>query len=424
MGLIQYCLLFLVVFYHGAYGLRSSGIISRGRGLLASAPGAAPEAAPGPALATPATMVAGGLCESIITKVGYKCQEYTVKTKDGYVLTLQRVNSPEGDVKTKQPAFLQHGLFMDGASWFLNTPDQSLGYILADSGYDVWVANTRGTRYSRGHESLDASSPTFWDWSWDEMVQYDLPAFLGFVNKQTGKKINYIGHSLGTLMALTSFSLGPNSPCQVLDKLRAVALLSPVAYLNHMGSQMSVYASKTFMGEWGSSFIAEFNVKDERVVNYIASLCSAPGMNCFDMTSSFTGVNCCLNATIFDLFIRKEPQSTSMKNCLHLAQTVRQGSVTKYDYVTANVQKYGQPTPPPYPLSNIPKDLPIFMTYGANDFLADPADVQQLVDEMKHDEDKLEVQKVDTYGHLDFILATNANDVVFKQMLAFIKRQP
>ncbi|KAI3978025.1 hypothetical protein MKX01_032402 [Papaver californicum] len=64
------------------------------------------------------------------------------------------------------------------------------------------------------------------------------------------------------------------------------------------------------------------------------------------------------------------------------------------------------------------------MSYGANDALVDPADVQQLVEDMKHDKDKLEVQLIDTYGHLDFILATNAIDLVFKQMIDFIKRQP
>lgn len=41
-----------------------------------------------------------------------------------------------------------------GDAWFLNSPEESLGFILADHGFDVWVGNVRGTRWSHGHISL------------------------------------------------------------------------------------------------------------------------------------------------------------------------------------------------------------------------------------------------------------------------------
>lgn len=47
--------------------------------------------------------------------------------------------------------------------------------------------------------------------SWDEMAKYDLPAMLGYVLQQTGApKIQYMGHSMGTMTAFALFSL--NTP--------------------------------------------------------------------------------------------------------------------------------------------------------------------------------------------------------------------
>ncbi len=96
------------------------------------------------------------------------------------------------------------------AGWILNGP-QSLAYILADLGYDVWMNNSRGNRYSRHHIFLDADddkqAEQFWDYSFEEMAKYDQPALFKFILGKTGvQKIAYIGHSQGTTQMFCALS--------------------------------------------------------------------------------------------------------------------------------------------------------------------------------------------------------------------------
>ena len=41
-----------------------------------------------------------------------------------------------------------------GEIWVLNTPSEALGFILADAGYEVWIGNTRTTKFSHGHTTF------------------------------------------------------------------------------------------------------------------------------------------------------------------------------------------------------------------------------------------------------------------------------
>ncbi|CAL5185655.1 unnamed protein product [Lathyrus oleraceus] len=367
-----------------------------------------------------------GLCASSITIHGYNCQELEVTTKDGYILSVQRIL--DGRVKVvgnviKEPVIVQHGILVDGATWFFNSLEQNLPMILADNGFDVWVVNTRGTKYSCKHANFDASREEYWYWSWDDLVAYELPSVFDFISKETGQKIHYVGHSLGTLTALVSLAEG-----KWVNQVKSVALLSPIAYLKRMTTPIGAAAARSLLGESFSLLrIAEFDPKGVATTDFIHDICVKYKLNCNDLFTLVTGDNCCLNKSAYDQFFTGEPQSSSSRTLFHLAQIFRTDVLSKFDFMTSNlnVARYGQPTPPAYDLSNIPNNIPIFMSYGGPDALSDVADVQKLLNDhfQSHDKDKLTVQFIKNYAHCDDMFGTNANELVYNNVTDFFKRK-
>ncbi|KAB2057359.1 hypothetical protein ES319_A11G163100v1 [Gossypium barbadense] len=324
------------------------------------------------------------ICKSLVQTQGYACEEHKVTTKDGYILSVQRIPvGRSGKTASKPPVLLQHGLLVDAAAWLLNTPDESLGFILADNGFDVWLANTRGTKYSRGHTSLSSNDSAYWEWSWDELVQYDLSALVQYVQYKTGQKLHYVGHSLGTLIALAAFS----EQGKLINMFKSAALLSPIAHLNQIPSQLTKEAAQLHIAE-------------------VRSL----------------SPNCCINSSRAGELLKHEPQPTATKNIIHLSQMIRTGTIAMYDYGSEDEKKeyYGQSDPPAYNMKDIPKELPLFLGYGGQDMLADANDVKALLNDLKdHDNGELVEVYSEEYAHADFVLGVNASQVVYDPMISF-----
>lgn len=88
-----------------------------------------------------------------------------------------------------------------------NYPHLSLATVLADEGYDVWIPNNRGNTFSRNHTTLNPDKSKFWDFDYEDMALYDVPANLEYVAKATGvEKFPYIGHSQGTVQMFVALS--------------------------------------------------------------------------------------------------------------------------------------------------------------------------------------------------------------------------
>jgi len=147
--------------------------------------------------------------EKLIQHWGYKAEVYEVITEDGYILPLYRIpqGKTENSTSPKPVVYLQHGLENSAADWVINLPSESAAFLFADAGFDVFIGNFRGTTYSKRHTALSPKDHLFWQFSWDQMAAFDLPALLGkTLEISKADKIYYVGHSMGTMTAFAQFS--------------------------------------------------------------------------------------------------------------------------------------------------------------------------------------------------------------------------
>ncbi|PKU30269.1 hypothetical protein llap_19427 [Limosa lapponica baueri] len=114
----------------------------------------------------------------------------------------------ETSSRGKKPAvLLHHGTLGDCIHWISNLSNNSLGFLLADAGYDVWMGNSRGNTWSLKHKTLKSSQKEFWQFSFDEIGKYDISAELYFIMNKTGQKdVYYVGNSEGAAADLPHVS--------------------------------------------------------------------------------------------------------------------------------------------------------------------------------------------------------------------------
>ncbi|GMR45358.1 hypothetical protein PMAYCL1PPCAC_15553, partial [Pristionchus mayeri] len=159
---------------------------------------------------------------------GYPSEVHEVQTEDGYILTLFRI--PHGRFSEEitgcnRPVVLMAAGVAGGASqFFLNPPESSPAFILADAGFDVFLLNYRGTFYGKKHVSLDPTDTEFWKFSLDELAKYDAPAFVDrSIELSHQPSLYWVGHSQGT--AVGFMMLAENTTYN--NKVKALFQLGP-----------------------------------------------------------------------------------------------------------------------------------------------------------------------------------------------------
>lgn len=364
--------------------------------------------------------------KQIIERWDYPAEEYEVTTQDGFILSVQRIpgprkfNRPSNQTDKPKPVlFLMHGLLQSSADWLANLPNQSLPYLAADAGFDVWLGNARGNTYSRRHTQYKPEDSSFWAFSWDEIAKYDIDAMVKLALYKSGQEqLYYVGHSQGSLVMFAHasedlefgkkikefYALGPVTTCGNVQG--APRLLGKIHNIIDAGSWI------TGKGE----FLPKNFLIDQMAQSFCKSSLKFICTNILVLLSGTDDAN--LNMTRFPVYMTHTPAGTSAQNMVHFGQLIDHGEFKWHDYgFIKNLFHYRSTRAPLYDVSKM--EVPTVLFWGGKDTLADPDDVHAMIPKLKNLRGNYFHPDMD---HLDYIWGLNAPELIYEPIIRMMKK--
>ena len=122
-------------------------------------------------------------------------QLFYARTDDGWKIAMH-YHEPENPLPGAFPIVLSHGILVN--KFCLDMDHRhSLAHFLKKNGYPVFVVSLRGTG-----ESYHISRSGYRDFSFDDIIENDIPAVIRTVKELTGAPgVNWVGHSMGAMIA-------------------------------------------------------------------------------------------------------------------------------------------------------------------------------------------------------------------------------
>jgi pimeloyl-ACP methyl ester carboxylesterase len=299
----------------------------------------------------------------VIEKFGYKGARYQFLTADGYLLKIQRIFSNKFIQTKKSPCLIVHGFFSLSLQ-FLQLQNNSLPFILADNGHDVFLGNVRGTKYS-SHVTYPRNSSEFWNFSLHEIGYYDLPAMIDGVLKITrSKKLFYIGLSQGTAVSTILMSTRP----EYNEKIIEAHYLGPAIFLGYKSNIFSI----PDLGLYTRHDMIDFSDVVDIIRPFYMRFCDKNNpllfILCLLQEFTFFGFN--INTVEVDLDVLKYYADThapaaSKRQYDHFKQLAKSRKFQYFDYGDKNIRIYGSENPPEYDLRRV--TIPIYVYWGSQD---------------------------------------------------------
>uniref|UniRef100_A0A182NPN3 Lipase n=1 Tax=Anopheles dirus TaxID=7168 RepID=A0A182NPN3_9DIPT len=361
----------------------------------------------------------------LIEAADYPIEKHVLTTSDGYILKLHRIPDPhqfESNEQgtTKDPdapddellrfgpsklfrgtVLLVPGVFSTAADFVVTGPENGLAFVLADAGYDVWLANVRGSRFSRKNVHKSVADSEFWDFSFHEIGTIDLAAIIDYVMRETNApKIFFVGHNQGMTDLFVLLSSKPRYNRKIYH---AVGLAS-IAYLGtteNRAVQRAAQLTDRLYATLIALNIHELKPSPDIVRLLSGTVCSGDTNElCAEMLRGFFGSTVDRSRNLLPNIVDDLLTSVSTRQIIHLGQLMQTKRFQQFDYrnYVTNTQKYGQAKPPEYNLSRVL--LPVSLFHGTRDFITSTKDARRLKEELRNVKNFLEIPDM---NHIDFV---------------------
>lgn len=302
---------------------------------------------------------------------------------------------------------------VDSSEFFVSHyKEYGLAFTASDAGYDVWLGNSRGNQYSRRHLDLDPDYDTdeFFDFSFEEMGYYDVPAVLKTIEQVTQqRKVAYIGHSQGCGQMFYGLSERPEF---YKDRISIFLALGPSSFMDNAQSfAIEVLSDNLTSLTWLTDFWNREEVMAEGGTGNraVGSICSITPKFCGAMNTLVADARPELNdEERLGVYLAHFPSGSAFKAMAHFAQLYgdgKEGKFLRFDYgEEGNLEKYGQVDPPEINLEAI-EDLRIVLAQGTADELVNAKDTRLLYNMLKQ-RNNVTYHEYEL-GHLGFGLAVD-----------------
>lgn len=365
----------------------------------------------------------------LIERSGYKYEQHIATSDDGYMTVLTRIINPKADRRMLRmpPILMEYGGSADSGDYLIGSSIQhhpekwprsfkadgpitswncSLAFVLANNGFDVWLAGTRGSgekdllkvksrpkdmisKSDIGEQNVTAGenleevikSEDYWSFSQDDIIAYEFKSHFDTVMKVTGSsKVSLVSYSLSTPTVLSFLGLRPD----YAEKVHGFVSLAPIFSGQGIGPLLQIVLRTIcpLIPEKVGTLVLTDMLVSKPVRDLIIQIAKVKPLRYSLIKSIVTlifGPSAKYQTSLDLNVIGHLSRELSFREVRQVCQQTQANKLQFYDYGPAkNRVIYKSPTPPEYDVSNLRiKDW--LLVTAANDAIATPAAVQSLL---------------------------------------------